>query len=205
MPEKSRITRATINIALAATLTALVCVGSASLAFPLPYLGWFTPGDALVMLVGVLFGPVIGLFSGGIGSALADIVVGFGRFAPYTFIAKGGEGFISGLPLYLILFARRRRNPKVMHPSTKLANIANLIGVISGGAWMVISYFLTIAFLYRPESALLELPGNILQVVIGVAISIPISHFLIPILRKTFPGIFEKWWTKDPKTEHSPK
>jgi len=172
----------------------MVCVGSLLLVLPLPFnLGWFTTGDILVMLVGILFGPLVGLFAGGVGSALADIAVGFGRFAPYTFIAKGGEGFLSGLLLYLLRYTKRHRNVKVTHPSTRMTLIANLISAVLGGVWMVTSYFLSIASLYRPESALMELPSNILQAIIGVVVSVPLAYVIIRLLHNTFPSVFEEY------------
>ena len=58
--------------------------------------GYIHPGDAIVILSGVFLGPVYGLFAGGIGSALSDLIGGYFIYVPITFVIKGLIAFASG-------------------------------------------------------------------------------------------------------------
>ena len=50
----------------------------------------------MVFTTAILFGPVIGAFAGGVGSMLADILLGYPHYAPATLIIKATEGAIVG-------------------------------------------------------------------------------------------------------------
>ena len=58
--------------------------------------GFFNIGEIMVYTIALLMGPTIGAFSGGVGSMLADIFLGYTQFAPGTLVIKGLEGFIVG-------------------------------------------------------------------------------------------------------------
>jgi len=58
--------------------------------------GFFNIGEAFVYLAALIGGPIIGALAGGIGAAMADMVLGYGYFAPGTLIFKGLEGFAAG-------------------------------------------------------------------------------------------------------------
>ena len=61
------------KLILAALFAALSCVATMSIRIPTPGTGGYIhPGDAIVILSGVILGPVWGFFAGGIGSALSD-------------------------------------------------------------------------------------------------------------------------------------
>ena len=51
----------------------------------------------MVYTTAILFGPFIGAVAGGVGSMLADVILGYHIYAPGTLIIKGVEGFIVGL------------------------------------------------------------------------------------------------------------
>ncbi len=79
----------------------IVVVGLMTLfvRIPLPSRGYFNFGDVAVVFSGLVLGQMAsrrkflwGAAAGGIGSALADIIGGFGMFAPITLVAKGMEG-----------------------------------------------------------------------------------------------------------------
>jgi uncharacterized membrane protein len=87
-----------LTLAITAIMTALVCIMTLIFQISIPQTqGFFNLGDSAVYISAILFGPVIGAFSGGIGSALADLILGYGLFAPITLVTKGIEGFIVGL------------------------------------------------------------------------------------------------------------
>ncbi len=85
-------------------LTVVVSLTTLFVRIPLPSRGYFNFGDVAVVFSGLVLGTLgrrKGLWwamaAGGIGSALADIVGGFGMFAPITLVAKGAEGALAGL------------------------------------------------------------------------------------------------------------
>lgn len=61
-----------------------------------PTKGYFNLGESMVFFSALVFGWRAGAICGGIGSAAADILLGWGLFAPLTLVAKGAEGFIAG-------------------------------------------------------------------------------------------------------------
>jgi uncharacterized membrane protein len=149
-------------IAATAALTMLI-----SIPFPLTR-GYFNLGDAMVMLAGLLLGAQLGAVAGGVGSAIADVLLGFGYFAPMTLFIKGTEGFLVGL------IGHNRKIP------------IKIVSVIAGAIAMLVGYFSVETPLYGIGAAIAELVGiNILQVSMGAVISL----ILIQVILKAYPGI----------------
>lgn len=93
------------DLALAAVFTALVCVVTIMFSIYVPDTqGFFNIGESMVFLSALLFGPFAGAFAGGMGSMLADLLLGYPHYAPATLIIKACEGAIVG--------ALKKRNPK---------------------------------------------------------------------------------------------
>ena len=85
-------------------LTAVITLTTLFVRIPLPSRGYFNFGDVAVVFSGLLLGwlagrrgYVWGCAAGGIGSALADVIGGYGLFAPITLVAKGAEGALAAL------------------------------------------------------------------------------------------------------------
>lgn len=84
------------RIGLSAVMTALVFAAT-MLQVQTPITrGYLNLGDSMIFVAAFLGGPYTGFIAGSIGSALADIVSGYGYYAPGTFVIKGLEGFIAG-------------------------------------------------------------------------------------------------------------
>jgi len=64
------------------------------------------PAICIPMFFGYAFGPVVGLFTGGVGNMFGDALTGFGT-SPQWSIANGLIGFIAGLPM---LFADKKKS-----------------------------------------------------------------------------------------------
>ena len=63
---------------MTALFAALACVATMSIRIPTPGTGGYIhPGDAIVILAGIILGPVYGMLAGGIGSALSDLIGGY--------------------------------------------------------------------------------------------------------------------------------
>ncbi|MEM0078725.1 MAG: ECF transporter S component [Nitrososphaerota archaeon] len=58
--------------------------------------GYFNLGETMVYFTALYFGPFIGAFAGGVGSALADLLLGYIHYAPATLLIKAGEGWVAG-------------------------------------------------------------------------------------------------------------
>jgi uncharacterized membrane protein len=98
--------------------------------------------------------------------------LGWGYFAPITFVAKGAEGFVSG--------AIGKMNGG--------SPWARVVGVGAGGACMITGYFVGEIIYYGIGPALAEIPVNVAQVTVGGSIGLAISYVVLVIL-KEFPRI----------------
>lgn len=140
----------TVSTALTTLMTCIM--------FPMPKpLGYVNLGEIAIFLSAILFGPFVGAFSGGVGSMIADIVLGYYVYAPATLLIKGFEGFIVG---YL-----RKFNEIVAMPI--------------GSASMIFGYFLFDYILYGAV-ALLDL-----LCFVASLIRISISYLILKGLKKS--------------------
>ncbi len=125
--------------------------------------GYLNFGEAIIYISAILFGSTVGGLVGAIGPALADITSPYAAFAPFTLIIKGIEGFIVG---------------KI---SSKDDNkLKRILGVLTGGSIMVVGYYLVeiSIFLIPPAIALVEVPFNIIQFIVGGIIAIILTDRL---------------------------
>jgi uncharacterized membrane protein len=87
----------TRSLAVTAVFTALVCVVTILFSIYVPATeGFFNIGESMVFLSALLFGPFVGAFAGGVGSMLADLILGYPHYAPATLIIKACEGAVVG-------------------------------------------------------------------------------------------------------------
>lgn len=85
------------TMVMAAVLAALTCVATMVVQIPSPMNGFVNLGDCFVLLSGWLLGPWWGGAAGGIGSMLADLLLGYGHYAPGTLIIKGLMALVGAL------------------------------------------------------------------------------------------------------------
>jgi len=159
---------------------AFTCVVTMVIAFPIPATsGFINIGDAVVMITGLLFGPIIGGIAGGIGSSLADLFLGYVYYAPATLVIKGLEGFLVGLIA----------NPK----KTYKWNYRDFIAVIVGGFTMVIGYFLFEVIIFGVPSALYEFILNgVIQFGAGSVIALVFIFAARRNIKSSLPQVFDK-------------
>ncbi|MFX1606603.1 MAG: ECF transporter S component [Promethearchaeota archaeon] len=148
-------------------LTALTTTATIIIAIPFPTsTGFLNFGDTLVMLSGLLLGPLGGFFAGGIGSAMGDVALGYIHFAPITFVVKGCEGMIVG-------YASRQAG--MVNRLTKM----DITGLVAASLVMMYGYFFAEIFLVGLWAAVLELitlnwiqvtAGSILTALVGPSI-----------------------------------
>lgn len=157
---------AAIRLSLTIMMTTLVAFSTLAIRIPNPMGGYFNLGDVMIFVAALTFGPIIGGISGGIGSAIADII-GFPLFAIPTLIIKGLEGLIAGII------------------ADKKQVYRDILAIICAGFEMIIGYFIVewLILQWGFASALAEVPANIMQIAIGGIIGIPIAF----LLRKRLP------------------
>ena len=148
--------RGASRIALGAVCVALVFVSTRVLQFPIP-LGYAHPGNALILLSAVYFGPVTGALAGGIGSALADLT-SFPEWTVPTLIIKTLMGLLCGL------IAGRARSGKARVRQWRV-----LAACLAAIAEMVFGYVAAGSILYGSvATGLTQAPGLAMEGVIGV-------------------------------------
>lgn len=86
-----------LRLVITGLLTALVCAATMVIKLPTPTNGYVNIGDALVLLSGWALGPGYGFFAAGVGSALADLINGYGSYVAGTLLIKGAMAFIAAL------------------------------------------------------------------------------------------------------------
>jgi len=86
---------ATRDLIYIGVLSALCAIGT-SLKIPLPTGGMVHLGTAVIFTVAIIYGGVFAGFTGAIGSALFDLVMGFSPYTLWSFVIKGIAGLIAG-------------------------------------------------------------------------------------------------------------
>lgn len=146
-----------VRLVLAALFAALSCVATTLIHVPLPATsGYVNLGDGMVLLGGFLLGPLYGFAAGGLGSMLADLLLGYAAFAPGTFVIKG---------LSALIAARIAR-----------AGRGSFAALVAGGAAgecaMILGYFAYEALaLGYGMAAAAAIAGNAVQGAAGVAVA----------------------------------
>jgi uncharacterized membrane protein len=162
------------KLTLATVFAALVFIVTSQIPpIPIPATsGYFNVGETIIYVAALLFGSAVGALSGGIGAMLADIYLGFGVFAPGTLVIKGIEGAIVGFLNLRLRYVTNR-------------TLRAVVSVIAGGLEMVTGYFLYEQLVLGSALAFAEVPFNIVQMLVGLAIAVPIMH----AVQRVFPQL----------------
>ncbi len=84
-------------LTLSAIFVSLVFVVTSAFSIYIPQTeGFFNIGESVVYLSALIGGPYVGAISGGLGSMLADLFLGYPHYAPGTLVIKASEGFVVG-------------------------------------------------------------------------------------------------------------
>lgn len=118
---------------------------------PLPF-GYANLGDTVVLLTAFIVGGVWGSAAAGLGPMLADIFLGYGVYAPATFIIKAAMCFIA-----FMIFKKAKASGR-----SAFSFLYILFGCICAELIMALGYFVFELFLYG-LGAFSSLPGNLLQ------------------------------------------
>lgn len=85
----------TLDVSRTALFTALTWLSTIIFTIYIPATrGFFNIGEVMVYTSGLLLTPYLSAFAGGIGSAAADLTLGYPQYAPATLVIKAFEAFI---------------------------------------------------------------------------------------------------------------
>ncbi|MDY3868447.1 MAG: ECF transporter S component [Pyramidobacter sp.] len=144
--------------AVAALCAALVTCAT-FLSVPVPgFRLYFNFGEGVIYCTAILFGKTVGGLCGGLGAALADLLLGYPLWAPFTFVIKGIEGYVVG----------------------RLAPYGEKKAMAVGAVIMAAGYSTMAAVLYGIPAAPVELVTDIAQTSVGALF----ACFMVPQLRK---------------------
>ena len=148
------------KLVLSAMFAALSCAATMVIQIPIAT-GYLNFGDGLCLLAGWILGPWYGFAAAGLGSALADLLAGYGAYVPATFVIKGLVALIAALLLRLV---RKEGMPAVW----QLA-----LSALPAEAAMVLGYFsFETLVLGEAAAAAAAVPNNLLQAVAGIVLAV---------------------------------
>ena len=154
------------KLVLASLFAALTYVMTMVVQVPSPMQGYVNLGDYAVLLSAWLLGPLYGGAAAGIGSMLADLLLGYGHYAPGTLIIKGAMALVAAL-----VFKAFRKN-----------TAGALIGGVAAEVVMVAGYFGYAALLLgKGIGAAASVPGNLVQGAVGLVA----GFLLLQVARRT--------------------
>lgn len=156
------------KLVLTALFAALTTVMTMVIRVPSPTQGFVNLGDCAVLLSAWVLGPVYGGAAAGIGSMMADILASYIHYAPGTLIIKFFMALVAGLIFKAF---------STEHTGKRLG--VQLLGGVVAEVIMVLGYFSYCAtFLGYGLAAAADIPGNIVQGVIGLVIAIAVYTLL---------------------------
>jgi uncharacterized membrane protein len=165
------------DIAVVAVFSGLVFVLT-MFSIPMPMGGYWHFGNVMIMISAILFGPLVGGLTGMIGATLADLVLGYGMWAPFTFWIKFVNGMVAGL-IFIPVLSDGRFN---LNKSWLLLVIATICGYASNAILYIVPYWI-----------LLDWPavvGWITSIAPSILYEIGAPIIILIAIGKGFPRIF---------------
>jgi len=170
--DKTKITRqgmtkdnAAMQLILTGLMMAMIVVATMLIVIPIPFAnGYIHFGDAMIFLSVLILGWKRGAVAAGVGSALADLLVGYAVWAPWTLVIKGAMGAVMGL---FIMKAMRKPGKSIFG-----VPVYQLIGMILAGIFMAAGYFVAGGVIYGNFIvSAMGIPWNIAQFCVGLMIA----------------------------------
>ena len=169
--EEGNIMKNLKRLVIMALMAALTAIATMVIQIPTPLSGYIHLGDSLVLLCGIILGPVSGAFTAGIGSMMADVLTGYFIYAPATFLIKGLAAFLASL-----VFKKMTMGKKLTDNPTISVIIPGFFGALA----VVMGYFIYEIFLYGLAASAANMVFNMFQGLVGILVSV----VLFPILSK---------------------
>ncbi len=169
----------TLKIVIAALMAAMTCVATMAIRVPSPTSGYIHLGDGLVLLSGIILGPVYGGIAAGIGSMFADVFSGYAGYAGATFLIKALAAVTGSIVFHTV-------NTFLLKSVLKVIPV--LLAGVTGGIVVTAGYFIFEAFIMNlgTAAAFTGVPFNLVQNLFGIIV----SAILLPVLFK-IPAVQE--------------
>lgn len=148
------------KIAFAGVFAAFIFIGT-EIHVPTA-IGHVNLGDLIILVTSYIAGPFAAV-PAAIGSALADLLAGYGQYLAPTFIIKGLMGLVAGLIM------RRKPHGKVSLPR-------KLIAAVAAEAIMIGGYFAAESLMYNVPAATGSLIPNLIQASAAIIGAIPLTY-----------------------------
>ncbi len=158
-----------LKITYGGVLAAVIMLATAFLSFNFSR-GYFNMGDGVIFGTAVILGPFASICAA-LGSALADLYLGYAIYIPATVIIKGSMGLLAG---YVLL----------KKPNIRWYGL--LLTFVACEAIMIVGYFAYEWLIYGFALAL----GNVIQTnLIQAAAGIVLGMAIVPLVRRVKPLI----------------
>lgn len=132
-------------------------------------------GDSMVFVSAIILGRKKAFLSSGIGMGLFDLLSPYAIWAPFSFFIKGIMAYIASSIAY-----RKEYDGKNIYN--------NIFGFLMAGIWMVAAYYISGSYIAHFTMnvnlktafvlTMTHIPGDIIQVVAGTIIAVPLSRVL---------------------------
>ena len=167
------------QVTVTAILAALICVATMIVQIPIPATGGYANlGDGIILISSFLLPVGCSITAAALGSALADLLLGYVAFIPGTLMIKSFMAFLSWLVLHS--FHQIETDRKTI--------CAMIFSGIASEVFMVIAYFGYEAVIMGTGlGAAAGIPGNIGQGICGIIV----SCILTPALSRI--RVFGRW------------
>jgi uncharacterized membrane protein len=160
-----------IKLVFTGIMMCLIIIATMFIRVPIPFTqGYVHLGDAMIFLSVLVLGWRYGAVAAGVGSALADILIGYAVWAPWTLCIKAGMAVLMGM-----FIARSLKKER----SARFFLFAEFFGMTLAGIWMCGGYYIAEAVIYGNwATPALAVPWNIGQFVVGMVIAISLAAAL---------------------------
>jgi uncharacterized membrane protein len=150
-----------VRLCAIAIFGALAFVLTAFCAIPYGAGGYFNFGDVISLFVAMSFGPLEGALVGIIGGTLGDVFAGYAVYAPFTALAKGLMGLVTGF-----LWMKLKKHKVIRFVSPYL-----------GSVFMVAIYMIAYAIIIQ-EGVILSSAFDAVQALVSSSLAIPLYLLL---------------------------
>jgi len=173
---------AAFKIASIVILSAIVTIFTYAVRIPVaPTGGNLNFSDVAIFFTAFTFGPIPALIASAIGTSAANLISGYAQWAPFTFFIRGLEGFLIGV-VYNIFMKENSRINNIF--------LQGFLCFLVGGTVMVMGYFIAGTFMVGPGAALLGIPGDVVQALVGVVGGMSLAV----AIKKAYPPVIHFRW-----------
>lgn len=174
----NKVKKLTIRDIVFIGMLAALCTISTTIKIPYGNGAMVHLGTGALYTIALIFGGTYAGFSGAIGTAFFDLMMGFSPYTLWSFIIKGVAGFIVGTIAH---------GGEAKGKSTA----RNIIACLLGAAWTILGYLVawTVVIGNFP-AAIANIPSSLVTSGVGMLIAIPLAATLRFSLEKS--GLLKK-------------